>query len=73
MLKNKCVTFDKKKYVLHYKNLKLYSRLGLKLRKMCCVSASNHLQWSESYIEFNTHQRTEAEKIETKMEKRCTY
>ena len=25
--------FDKKKYVLHYENLQLYLRLGLKLRK----------------------------------------
>ena len=25
--------FDKEKYVIHYENLKLYLRLGLKLRK----------------------------------------
>ena len=25
--------FDKEKYVIHYENLKLYSRLGLKLEK----------------------------------------
>ena len=26
--------FDKKKYVLHYENLQIYLRLGLKLKKV---------------------------------------
>ena len=34
MLKN---FFDKEKYVLHYENLQLYLRLGLKLKKIHCL------------------------------------
>ena len=29
--------FDNEKYVLHYKNLQLYLKLGLKLEKIPCV------------------------------------
>ena len=29
--------FDKEKYVIHYKNLKLYLRLGLKLKNTSCI------------------------------------
>ena len=32
MLKNQCRVFDKEKYVIHYENLQLYLRLGLKLK-----------------------------------------
>ena len=28
---------DKEKYVLHYENLKLYLRLGLKLKNISCI------------------------------------
>ena len=35
--------FDKEKYVIHYENLKLYLRLGLKLKKRHCV-----LEFSQS-------------------------
>ena len=33
--------FDKEKYVLHYKNLQLYLRLGLKQKKIHCVLQFN--------------------------------
>ena len=60
--------FDKKKYVINYENLQLYSRLGLKL-KIHCVLQINQSQWLKQYIEFNTKIRIEAEKIVTKMKK----
>ena len=54
--------FDKEKYVLRYENLKLYLRLGLKLKKIHRILEFNQSQWLKQYIEFNTQKRTEAEK-----------
>ena len=61
--------FDKEKYVLHYHNLQLYLRIGIKTKKIHRVL---EFQWLKPYIEFNRKKRIEAEKMETKMEKRCT-
>ena len=36
--------FDKEKYVIHYENVQLYFRLGLKLKKIHCVLESNQSQ-----------------------------
>ena len=63
--------FVKEKYVLHYKNLQLYLRLGLKLKKIHCLVELNQSQLLKPYIEFNTQKRIDAEKIWTKMEKHC--
>ena len=61
--------FDKEKYMIHYENLKLYLRLGLKLKKIDRVSELNQPQWLKQYVEFNTQKRIEA--MEIKVEKRC--
>ena len=45
---------DKKKYVLHYENLQLYLRLGLKLKIMHRVLEFSQSQWLKPYVEFNT-------------------
>ena len=37
--------FDKEKYVVHYENLQLYLRLGLKLKKIHHVLEFNQSQW----------------------------
>ena len=54
--------FYKEKYVIHFEDLQLYLRLGLKLRNMYCVLEFNHSQWLKQYVEFNTHKKIEAEK-----------
>ena len=54
--------FDKDKYVIHYEKLKLYLRLGLKLKKIHYLLEFNQSQWLKPYIEFNTQKRIEAEK-----------
>ena len=54
--------FDKEKYVLHYENLQLYLKLGLKLKKMHRVLEINQSQWLKPYIAFKTQKSIEAEK-----------
>ena len=64
--------FYKEKDVIHYGNLQLYFRLGLKLKKIISVLEFNQSQWLKSHIEFITQKRTQAEKkVMAKMEKRC--
>ena len=54
--------FDKEKYVIHYENLQLYLRLGVKLKKLHHVLEFNQSQWLKQCVEFNTQKRIEAEK-----------
>ena len=55
------LTFNKKeKYVLHYRNLQLYTDLGLKVKKVHRVLEFNQSPWLRKHIDFNTQKRTEA-------------
>ena len=57
---------DKEKYVLHYKNLELYLKPGLKLKKINCVLELNLSQLLKPFVKINTQQLIEAEKNEHK-------
>jgi len=52
--------YDKKNYVLHYHNLKLYLSLGLKLKKVHNVLQFKQSKWLAPYIMKNTIERTKA-------------
>ena len=51
---------DKKNYVLHEENLKLYLSLGLKLKKIHRVLEFSEKPWLKEYIDFNTEKRKNA-------------
>ena len=51
---------DKRNYVLHEENLKLYLSLGLKLKKVHRVLEFSEKPWLKEYIDFNTEKRKEA-------------
>ena len=48
---------DKTKYVVHYKNLQLYLKLGMKLKKIHRILEFDEKPWMESYIRMNTKLR----------------
>ena len=50
----------RKKYVVHYRNLKYYLEKGIKLEKIHRVLGFRQAKWLEKFISFNTSKRVEA-------------
>jgi len=51
---------DKKNYVIHYRNLQLYLKLGIKLKKVHRTLEFNQERWMELYIRMSTEFRKQA-------------
>ena len=52
--------YNKKNYVLHYRNLQLYLNLGMTLGKVHKVLAFKQTPYLKDYIDFNTRKRAES-------------
>ena len=51
---------DKHKYIVHYRNLALYLKLGMKLKKVHGILEFNEKHWMKPYISLNTELRKKA-------------
>ena len=52
--------FDKKNYIIHYRNLKYYLEQGMVLEKVHRVLKFRQSPWLKKFIDFNTQQRARA-------------
>ena len=57
-----CDWSDKKNYLIHYRNLKVYVRHGVTVDKVHKIISFRQNRWLEKFINFNTQKRNKAKK-----------
>ena len=55
-----CDLTNKQKYMIHYRMLTFYTRMGMKVTKLYTIYRFKQSLWLENYIDHNTQIRTEA-------------
>ena len=56
-----CDQSDKEYYIVHYRNLKFYIRMGMIIKKLHRIVSFDQSPWLAKYIDYNTKKRAEAD------------
>ena len=56
-----CDQTNKEYYIVHYRNLKFYIRVGVIISKVHWIVSFDETPWFEKYIEYNTKKRAQAD------------
>ena len=56
-----CDQTNKEDYIVHYRNLKFYLRMGMIISKVHRIVSFDQSPWLEKYIDYNTQKRAEAD------------
>ena len=55
-----CDQTDKEYYIVHYRNLKFYIRMGMIIKKVHRIVSFDQSPWLAKYIDYNTDKRAQA-------------
>ena len=56
-----CDQTNKEYYIVHYRNLKFYLRMGMIISKVHRIVSFDQSPWLQKYIDYNTQKRAEAD------------
>ena len=57
--KKTCDQTKKEYYIVHYRNLKFYVRMGMIIGKVHRIVSVDQIPWLEKYIDYNTKKRAQ--------------
>ena len=56
-----CDQTNKEYYIVHYRNLKFYMRMGMIIKKVHRIVSFDQSPWLQAYIDYNTQKRAQAD------------
>ena len=56
-----CDQTNKEYYIIHYRNLKFYLRMGMIIKKVHRIVSFDQSPWLKAYIDYNTQKRAQAD------------